>query len=436
MAGSALQGDLPYQPVPVTPSPPSAASRLGLVLGGGGLKGFAHIGALRALAERNVRPQLVAGSSIGALIGTAYASGMSIDDMHERAVNLRRRDLFRINHFGMALERMRSPSIYLESPLRSLVNSICPDVLLSELQTPTIVNTVDVEHGTQVAWGLPGLADVPARDAVYASCSLPGFFPPGIVDGRTCVDGGTMDNLPVSAAAGYGLKAIIAVDVGNSDLARAESVADEGFASIYMRAATVMMRHLQLFPLESWGSPPMLLVRPRVSHIRWFSFGNAEELIQAGYEAMNEALEHLDVCLVAESGIYPRRRVALSVDRATCIGCGLCVALAPDTMALDHERVAYPVEGEVLWSPADGEFVRQCPTLAIRAESDEKPAVSETADSDSVATETRPAAVVRLRRRFGRLKSRITPSASSPVVLEGQREERPRIRPRKERRRG
>ena len=410
------------------------------MLGGGGLKGFAHIGALQALTERGVMPDLVAGSSIGALIGTAFTSGMSVTEMSYRAVSLRRRDLFRINHFGMAFERMRSPSIYLESPLRELVESICPDLMLSELPMPTIVNTVDVERGTQVAWGLPGLADVSARDAVYASCSLPGFFPPGVVDGRTCVDGGTMDNLPVSAAAGYGVKAVIAVDVGNSDLAHAEDVAEEGFASIYMRSATVMMRHLQLYPLESWGSPPMLLVRPRVSHIRWFSFGNAEELIHAGYEATMEALDHMDQLLAADSGIYPRRRVRLSVDRSLCIGCGLCVSLAPETMALDVDRLAYPIENEVLWSPADGEFVRQCPTLAIVAESDEAPPVSETADTEPLAVETRPPASVRLRRRLGRLKSRITPSASSAVPeapgagSDAGREERPRIRPREERR--
>src|SRR5688500_6430906 len=152
--------------------------RIALVLGGGGMKGFAHIGVLRALEESGVRPSLYAGTSIGALLSAAYVGGMTIDEMERRALSLRRRDLFRINHVGMLLERMRSPSIYLDEPLRALCTSAVPNVTFEELGVPLLINTVDVERGTQVVWGLPGLRDVRIDDAVYASCALPGFFPP------------------------------------------------------------------------------------------------------------------------------------------------------------------------------------------------------------------------------------------------------------------
>src|SRR5690606_22488196 len=131
-----------------------------------------------------------------------------------------------------------------------------------------------------------------------------------------------------------------AVDVGRSGLAHASDVVTSGFAAAFMRAASIMMRHLQLHPLETWGTPPMLLVRPRVSHIPWFAFGHAEELIESGYRAMLEALDHLGECMEAEQGIFPRREVQLSVDREACIGCGLCAVLAPDTMALGEDRIA------------------------------------------------------------------------------------------------
>src|SRR3954469_602627 len=166
--------------------------RIALVLGGGGMKGFAHIGVLRALEAAGVRPTCYAGTSIGALIAAAYVGGMSLDEMERRALGLRRRDLFRINHVGMLLERMRSPSIYLEEPLRALCSNAVPAGTFDQLSTPLLVNTVDVERGTQVVWGLPGLRDVRVDDAVYASCALPGFFPPGRVDGRLCIDGGTI----------------------------------------------------------------------------------------------------------------------------------------------------------------------------------------------------------------------------------------------------
>ncbi|HEY9480599.1 MAG TPA: patatin-like phospholipase family protein, partial [Gemmatimonadaceae bacterium] len=222
-----------------------------LVLGGGGLKGFAHIGVMRALQERGIKPSVFAGTSIGSLIAAAHVGGMSVGEMADRALSLRRRDLFRINHMGMLLERMHSPSLYLEEPLRELCASVSPQGTFEELDTPLLVNTVDVAYGTRVVWGLPGLRDVRVVDAVYASCALPGFFPPGRLGGRSCIDGGTIDNLPV-AIASLGMDAVIAVDVGTSELARQDDIATQGFATIYMRAATIMMHALQQRELAEW----------------------------------------------------------------------------------------------------------------------------------------------------------------------------------------
>src|SRR5919205_1402572 len=100
--------------------------RVALVLGGGGMKGFAHIGVLRALEERGIKPSVYAGTSIGALIAAATVGRMPVEEMARRAESLRRRDLFRINHFGMLLDRMKSRSIYLEEPLRELCTAIVP----------------------------------------------------------------------------------------------------------------------------------------------------------------------------------------------------------------------------------------------------------------------------------------------------------------------
>ena len=102
--------------------------RIALVLGGGGLKGIAHLGVLRALAEREIAPALVAGTSIGSLIGTAFAGGMSLDEMEKRALGLRRSDLFRLDRIGMLRQRQNAVSIYLEAPLRELCLAIVPPV--------------------------------------------------------------------------------------------------------------------------------------------------------------------------------------------------------------------------------------------------------------------------------------------------------------------
>ncbi len=330
------------------------------------MKGFAHIGVLRALRERGIRPAVYAGTSIGALIAAAAVSGMSADELAQRAESLRRRDLFRINHLGMLMERMRAPAIYLGEPLRTMVDEVAPPGTFERLRTPLLVNTVDLERAARVVWGTPGLRDVSVRDAVYASCALPGFFPPGEVGGRVCVDGGVIDNLPV-AAASLGMDAVIAVDVGSSDVHAAPRIGAQGFAAIYMRSATIMMHHLQEQPLTAWNGPPMLLVRPKVTS-HWLSFAHSEQNIREGYRATTKALEHIETYLAQRTGIYPRKRIRLHVVRESCVKCGLCVALAPESMTFDPaDGTAVPHHETVEWSAADGDFVQQCPTGAIKA---------------------------------------------------------------------
>ena len=347
------------------PASVSTPKRFALVLGGGGLKGFAHIGVLRALQERGLVPSTYAGTSIGALISAAAVGGMSIEEMARRAMALQRRDLFRLNHFGMLRSRIRAQSFYMEEPLRALCRAVSPPGTFDALGTRLLVNTVDVERGVQLVWGRPGLTNVSVADAVYASCALPGFFPPGRVDGRTCIDGGTIDNLPVNIAA-LGVDALIAVDVGNADLTHDTEIANSGFSAIFMRAASIMMHALQQPPLERWPGPPMMLVRPRVGHVSWFSFVHTEEVIREGYRAMREALEQFDALLEAPGGVFPKRVVRVLVDGARCTGCGTCVALAPQLMALDARQRAYALTQSVEWSPADGDFVRHCPTGALQ----------------------------------------------------------------------
>jgi NTE family protein len=342
--------------------------KIALVLGGGGLKGFAHIGVLAALEAKGIKPTVLAGTSIGALVCAAKAGGMSIEDMTDYAKALRRRDLFRLNRLSMLLERTHAPSIYQSAPLRKVCESVVRDTTFDELDTTLLVNTVDLQRGSPVVWGLPGLRDVSVVDAVYASCSLPGFYPPGDVGGRSCVDGGVVDNLPVGVAS-QGMDVVIAVDTGSAALITQKDIADQGFTAIYMRAATTMMHALQLSPLEQWSGPPMILIRPRIAHIGWFSFTHTDELIEAGYRAAMEALVHFESCFEAETGVFPRRSMRVTVDREKCIGCTLCVALAPQIMEMDGEGKAVPRIPVVDWSPADGDFIHHCPTYAINAES-------------------------------------------------------------------
>src|SRR5678815_3496065 len=170
------------------------------------------------------------------------------------------------------------------------------------------VNTVDLERGAPLIWGTPGLQDVYVQDAVYASCALPGYFPPGKIGERLCVDGGVIDNLPVAIAA-LSSDLIIAVDVGSTDPRPITDAMALGFANIYMRAATTMMHALQQFPLTHWDGPPMVLIRPRCGE-DWLSFGNIAETIDEGHRAAHKALEDIDAfydCLLYTSDAADER---------------------------------------------------------------------------------------------------------------------------------
>jgi len=344
----------------------SLPGKFSLVFGGGGLKGFAHIGVLKALEERGVKPSVVAGTSIGALIAAAYAGGMPTSEMERRARALTKPDLFRINHVGMVTRRMLSPSLYLARPLEKLIEEIVPVGTFRDLNQRLLVNTVDLEAASQVLWGLPGLEEVSVRDAVYASCALPGFFPPKEIGGRTCADGGISDNVPALASS-YGMDAIIAVDVGSSNIARARRIGKKGFAAIYMRSAQIMMKALQAQQLDHWHGPPLLLVRPAVWSFNWFSFAHVDRIIQLGYDAAVESLDRVGTSLLL-GGVWPRRVVEVSVDRAACTGCTLCASIAPHMMAMDRDGKASVLRSPVEWSRAEGDFVHQCPTNAIKVE--------------------------------------------------------------------
>lgn len=343
-------------------------TRFTLVLGGGGMKGLAHVGVLQALLERGHRPAQIVGSSVGSLVGTAWASGRSIPELKDIAVNLRRKDVFQIAHADMAFKRMRSPALFRREPLEQLIARLVGDVGFPDLAVPVLVNTVDVNSGMQMLWGLPGLDDVPVCDAVFGSCALPGYLPPHEIRGRYYVDGATMDNLPVAAARALDTDVIFAVDVSASSTLR-EDTQEEGFAAVFGRATEIAMQSLLELRLRYWSTPPIYYIHPRVEHVSMFSFGYLREVVEEGYRATIEALERPASWPDRGSeGVYPRRRVTVHVARERCIGCGACLVQGPPGLfVLDNERKAVVTQPEQEWSPTGGTFIRHCPTYAISA---------------------------------------------------------------------
>lgn len=265
-----------------------------LVLSGGGLKGLAHIGVFRALEERALTPNLVIGTSIGSLIGAAWAAGASIPAMELRARQVRRRDVFRVAHTDMALRRMLAPALYRPEPLDELINGLVGNVTFQQLTRRLLVNTADLNSGQQVMWGMPGFQDVPVADAVAGSCALPGLFSPRIIKGRAYVDGAVVDNLPVrqAAAIGSGEPTIVAVNVAASGVERSR-IETLGFAATYIRGLEIVMHRQIDAQLRNWDGPPLVLISPKVEEISMFAFDRTDELLEAGYRATVEVLDKL-----------------------------------------------------------------------------------------------------------------------------------------------
>jgi NTE family protein len=336
-----------------------------LILSGGGLKGLAHIGVLRALEERGLVPSLVVGSSIGSLIGAAWAAGVSLDEMEKRARAVRRRDVFQVAHTDVAFRRLMAPALYRREPLELLIRSLVGDISFQQLSRKLLVNTADLHTGMQVMWGLPGLLDAQVADVVAASCALPGIFPPKLINGRAYVDGAVVENLPVRVAASLATNPIIAINVAATSVLRSETET-QGFAATYIRGLEIVMQTQIEGQLRDWKGPPLVLVQPKVEHISMFAFDHTEELLEAGHRGTAQTLDQLGGRLqgIAE-GMHPTRRLRVLVDQERCVGCGTCVVQAPTIFRLGGRGKAEVHTPVQTWSPVEGAYALNCPTYAI-----------------------------------------------------------------------
>jgi len=272
----------------------SGASDLGegfwLVLGGGGLKGMAHIGAWKALAEEGLVPSGIVGTSIGALIGALAASGMPPDEMRRRALAIGRTDIVRVNRRAVWINGVRQPSVFRGDVLRDCFEGLLPPEGWDALSMPVLINAVDLGSGETVWLGTSERIDVSLVDAVYASAALPVFYPPFEVDGLALVDGGVADTLAFQKAFASGAPRVVAVDVGTDGPADSAEVLAGGMVAIHQRVVGIMTMHRRAARVAAWNGPPLLRVRPNLTGYGTFDFEHVEYFLDEGYRAMKEAL--------------------------------------------------------------------------------------------------------------------------------------------------
>jgi NTE family protein len=278
--------------------------RIALALGSGGLRGIAHIGVLRALAEAEIQPTVYAGSSAGALVAAAAAHDVSLSEMERLAARLHRKSLFQIDVLGLLRYGTGALSLYRSAPLHELCAELFGNRTFDDLRTPLVVSTVDVESSAALCWGTAALPDVPVADAVYASCAMPGLLPPGLVSGRLCMDGGVLDPLALRAVAPLADLVIAVVLDGGAPAGRATTTMTAA-PTLWWHAQAMVIRDLGRHTLARWEGPPLIVIQPEVYDAHPLRGGDPARLIAAGYEAARSVIARWDGLGVSLDGVYP-----------------------------------------------------------------------------------------------------------------------------------
>lgn len=269
------------------------APRLGLVLGGGGARGLAHIGVMRVFQREQIPVDLIAGTSMGGLVGALYAAGVPITTVQEE-----------VGRLGKLTEQIKLVDVNISSAGLSvggrriynfMADLLGEDLTFADLRLPLSMVSVDIRTGREVT--LQGGLVI---DAVRATISVPGIFQPVDLGDYRLVDGGVLDNVPVDVARTMGATRTIAVDVLPSfsrnmpGMAPVETGLQLPFAPLSLNEVynVIMIMIAALTDSRLREYPPDLLIRPEIpaSITLMSGFGRATEIIAAGEVAAEEAL--------------------------------------------------------------------------------------------------------------------------------------------------
>ena len=243
---------------------------IGLALGSGGARGFAHLGVINVLKEEGIPIHLIAGSSMGALVGVLFAAGLDIERLYKMSRFFKRK-----YYLDFTLPKMGFIS---GNRVKELIRVFTYGKSLEELDIPVAVVTTDIKTGEKVVF-----REGPIAPAVRASISIPGIFVPEKINNRLLVDGGVVDRVPVSVAKEMGADIVIAVDVSHiNQEVEITSIYDVIFQSLEI---------LQMELVESRETASDVMIRPRVEKYGSKSFTNLPEIITIGEEAARKKVD-------------------------------------------------------------------------------------------------------------------------------------------------
>ncbi|PIX35403.1 MAG: patatin [Candidatus Infernicultor aquiphilus] len=278
--------------------------KVGLALGGGGARGLAHIGVLKVLKRENIPIDLIVGTSMGAIIGAAYALKKDISTLEKIAEKYSKIGEFNINLSFSEKEKEDKPYFikkmsdflkkgyilnlelrrkYLNDGegLKKIINDLVGDKVFADTKIPFAAVAADLIKGEKVILNQGKLFN-----ALLASASIPGIFPPIILEGKILVDGGIVDVVPIEAARSLGANFIIAVNVSPTLKKRFEF---SNAVEILFRSDSITSNELIKLQLSFAD----LVITPKVERFHWSNFSKPEKCIREGEIAAQNVLSEL-----------------------------------------------------------------------------------------------------------------------------------------------
>jgi NTE family protein len=362
------------------PSRPKAASslvrrpRTVLVLGGGGMRGMAHVGVLKAMATLGLEYDAIVGTSIGALVGAMAAGGFPLERMESILNDVQKEDYFRLNMVKFLLKGTFAPSMYRGDHFKERLASILPERGFGDMLVPFFCNAVRLETGGSVFWGSPGFDDIPLVDAIYSSCALPGIFEPHERGGYSYMDGGIVDALPLRFARTLRPDLVIAVDLSVKATFKAPNYKNRVASTMY-RAFEIAQEVIVEQALHMQVDYRTALIQPKVGHFARFDFQDVAEVMRRGEEealkvltshSATRDLVRTEVVPGLSCPVTPRDFVSVRIDPAACIGCGLCEAICETDAFWARGEKATVRKLSNYECTRDHACARNCPTGAIR----------------------------------------------------------------------
>jgi NTE family protein len=275
LAGCGGQTARPPSPPPaVKPAPPAppVKIRIGIALGGGAAKGFAHIGVIKMLEANGIRPEVVSGTSAGSVVGALYASGMDVFEMQQHAVALDEARIRDVTLFNGGLIRGQK--------LQDYVNEMVGRRPFEKMRMPFAVVSTRLETGDRTVFVRGNVGQ-----AVRASCSIPGVFEPVKIGEYRYVDGGVVSPVPVDAARQLGADFVIAVDIST----KTTGETPKNMLGVVNQSITIMGQKLG----EQELARADVVIRPRVNDIGPAAFEQRNHAILQGEKAALAALPQI-----------------------------------------------------------------------------------------------------------------------------------------------